>query len=191
MKRVLAALLSAAMLSGAVAVSAVAGKGGDGHVCDKKDMTTLKTVPFAVLWDTPSARDCEFRLILGTAPGQPLSWTEDEFFFGGTFWWLEPTDVEELDMSVGDVRKYLRQIDEHLYWGKASTPDAEFVELKLHRGPIFREEDGIKRQTYYVFRPQEPGLYKWRYEYDDHGIHGADVVRGEVCIAPVPFEPAC
>ena len=72
MKRVLAALLSAAMLSGAVAVSAVAGQGGDGHVCDKKDMNKLKTVPFALFDDTPSAMDCEFRLFVGTEPGQPL-----------------------------------------------------------------------------------------------------------------------
>ncbi len=64
-------------------------------------------------------------------------------------------------------------------------------ELTLHRGPTFHEDDGtIKQQTYYVFAPQQPGLYKWRYEYNDHGIY-ADVVRGEVCIAPVPFEPAC
>ena len=87
-------------------------------MCDKKDMNTLKTVPFALFDDTPSAMDCEFRLFVGTEPGQPLRWTEDELFFGGTFWWPEPEDVEELEMSVGDVMKYLGQIDEHLYWGR-------------------------------------------------------------------------
>ncbi len=191
MKRALAALLSATLLSAVVAVSAIAVSGGDGHVCDKKDMNTLKTVSYAVFDDTPSARDCEFRLFLGTALGHPLRWTEDEYFFGGTFWWLELADVEERDLSVGDVMKYLGQIEERLFWGKASTPDAQLTELKLQRGPTFHEDDGlIKRQSYYVFPPQEPGLYKWRYEYDDHTIY-ADVVRGEVCIAPVPFEPGC
>ncbi len=96
MKRALVALLSATLFSAVLAVSAIALSGGDGHVCDTKDMSTLKTVPFAELWDTPSAMECEFRLFVGTEPGHPLRWTEDEYFFGGTFWWPEPEDVESL-----------------------------------------------------------------------------------------------
>ena len=191
MKRALVALLSATLLSAVVAVSAIAVSGGDGHVCDKKDMNTLKTVPYAVFDDTPSARDCEFRLFVGTAPGHPLRWTERRVLLRRHLLVARAADVEERDLSVGDVMKYLGQIEERLFWGKASTPDAQLTELKLQRGPTFHEDDGlIRRQSYYVFAPQKPGLYKWRYEYDDHTIY-ADVVRGEVCITPVPFEPVC
>src|SRR5688572_24792594 len=104
MKRALVTLLLAALLSGAAAMSAIAGKGGDGHVCDKKDMNTLRTVPYAV-FETPWALECEFRLFVGTEPGHPLSWTEDEYFFGGTFWWLE--DVEDAGVSNRDAMEYL------------------------------------------------------------------------------------
>ena len=114
MKRALAALLSAVLLSGAVAISAIAAHGDDGYVCDQKDMHTMKTVPFEFVWDTQSAAECDFRLLSTEAP---LSWTADEYFFGGTFWWLEPEDVEEAGMNPGDVMKYLGQIDEHLFWG--------------------------------------------------------------------------
>ena len=87
--------------------------------------------------------------------------------------------------STSDVIKYLDQLGEHLFWGPASTPDAKLKEMPLRRGQTFVENDGTtRRQTYYAFAPQEPGLYKSRYEYDDHTLW-SDVVRGKVCIEPV------
>ena len=157
-------------------------------MCGQRDMGTLITIDYDSLWDTPSAANCEFRLFL--EPDSPLTWTANEYFLGGSFWFVfckpsgcSPEGISTFDMSMKEARQYLAQIKQRLFWGKASTPDANLKELQLQKGPIFLEGDGrIAQQTYYVFPPQAPGLYKWRYEYDDHTIW-KDVARGEIAVA--------
>jgi hypothetical protein len=187
MKRALVALLSAALLSGAVAVSAIAGQPDDEVVCDQKAMQTLLTLGYGVFDGSPFLR-CQFRLFI--PHDKPHVWTEDEYFHGGDFWFYAPNDSQEWDMSPSAVNRYFQQIEEHLYWGKASAPDASLKELKLSRGPIQRVEwdDGtssLVRETYFDFAPQKPGHYKWRYVYEDAMGGFSDDVMSEVCIEPV------
>jgi hypothetical protein len=181
MKRGLVGLLSAAMLSGAVAVPANAGQGND-VVCDQEAMSTLLTLGYAVFDGSPYLR-CQFRLFLSHP--QPHVWAEGEYFHGGDFWFYPPNDLQEWDMSPGAVNTYFQQIEEHLFWGKASTPDAELGELELKLGPFIVFADGtIARETYFDFAPQATGLYKWRYTYEDSMGGFSDAVTSQVCIEP-------
>jgi hypothetical protein len=181
MNRMLATSLTAVVFSVA-ATTAAAAPAQTGYVCDRTDMNMMATREYGSLWDTPSALECDFRLFVEYP--EPLVWTDAEYFFGGTFWWAEPADVQALGWSDSDVIKYLNQIDQRLFFGKAGTPEAQLKELSLRRGPVFHDADGtIRRQAYYVFKPLEPGLYKWHYEYDDH-MWWSDVARGQICIVP-------
>ena len=144
MKRALTALFATALLSIAVAVPAIAGQGSDGYVCDQRDMHTMATVAYDSLWETPSALNCDFRLFI--EPEAPLVWAENESFFGGDFWWITGADRSALGWSRNDVIAYLNGVEEHLFWGPASTPDSGLTELKLKRGPLFTETDGTTRR---------------------------------------------
>ena len=188
MTRALVALLSAALLCGAEAVSATAGQHDKGVVCDQNAMRTIRTLGYAV-FETPFVV-CQFRLFW--PHDDPHVWTEREYFHGGDFWFLTPEDIETLGMSHGDVIRYFGSIKERLFWGKASTPDAELEELPLERTAITqldRDTSGLPagtfiRETYFDFAPQKPGLYKWRYEFADSFGSYPDVTS-EVCINPV------
>lgn len=190
MKRTLAVLLSAALLAGAADVSATARHPDDGVVCDQQAMGTLLTLGYGVFDGSPYVR-CQFRLFIPHTT--PHVWTENEYFHGGDFWFLTPEDIETLGMSRGDVIRYFGQIEERLFWGKANTPDAQLNELKLKRTAIIELGEDLAglpagtfiRETYFVFAPQEPGLYKWRYEFADPLFGSYPDVTSEVCIEPV------
>jgi hypothetical protein len=184
-KRILIVLLSAAMLSGLVAVPATAKP----VVCDKNAMKTILNLGYEV-WDTPYER-CTFRLFVpGGKYGQDPVWTEGEYFHGGTFFEVYPEDVAERGWSRADVKDYFAQIDQHLFWGKNSTPDGQLVELTLKRGPILWDSDGIgtiRQETYFDFPPQAPGLYEWRYTYDDAILYPPPkLTTGHILISALP-----
>jgi hypothetical protein len=182
MKRTLAALLSVGLLSGAVAVPAIARP----VVCDQEALGTILTLGYGV-FKTPYVR-CQFRLFIS----QPQLWNDADYFHGGTFTGIDPGTIEERGWNQADIDRYYRQVEQHLYWGTASTPDAQLTELSLMRGPIFRldERSGtfpggtMLQETYFDFAPQEPGLYKWRYTYDDAILFGSFLTTGEVRIRP-------
>ncbi len=189
MKRALAALLSAALLSGVMAVPATA----EPVVCDQKAMRTILNLRYGV-FETPYAR-CTFRLFLpGAAFGQDPVWTEAEYFHGGNFFEVVPAEVLERGWTRADVNSYYAQIQQHLFWGESSTPDAQMVELPLQRGPIFQLDEAVPeldwpagtflQETYFDFAPQAPGLYKWRYTFDDSILYGSLLRVGHVLINP-------
>ena len=187
MKRALVALLSAALLSGVVAVPATAGP----VVCDQKAMRTILALRYEV-FSTPLSR-CTFRLFL---PGniQETTWTGAEYFHGGTFFEVLPGVVAARGWKRADVNGYYGQIEQHLFWGESNTPDAQMVELPLKRGPIFQLDEAspengwpagtFLQETYFDFSPRPPGLYKWRYTFDDSILFGSLLRVGHVTIVP-------
>lgn len=172
MKRALTALLSAALLSGVVAVPATAAP----IVCDLTAMQVILALGYDV--NESGYYKCTFRLFQSNQGVHP-KWTEDEYIHGGNFFFVEPKDIAEHGWSRADVESYYQQIEQHLFWGTASTPDAQMVELTLKRGPIDQILTAARskrlgfpvgtfiQETYFDFPPQAPGLYKWRYSQDD------------------------
>ena len=189
MKRALAAMLSAAVLSGVMAVPATAGS----VVCDQKAMRTILNLGYGV-FGTPYER-CTFRLFLaGGAFGQEPVWTESEYFHGGNFFEVVPAEVVARGWTRSNVNSYYAQIEQHLYWGENSMPDAQLVELPLQRGRIYRLAEAVPQlgwpagtyvqETYFDFPPQAPGFYKWRYTFDDSILFGSLSRVGHVLITP-------
>lgn len=180
MRRALIALLSAALLSAALTTPAAAAN-DDGYVCDQKDMTTVKTMGHE-LFDTPS-RLCQFRMYFPFA--RPHIWTDEEYFLGGNLEFISHDELEEIGLARVDAIKYFQQIEQQLFFGPASTPDAQLAEVNLQSGPIIDAGGLIELQSYHVFAPHEPGLYKWRYEFNDPmGFQDPVVTRSDVCIEP-------
>jgi hypothetical protein len=186
-KRALAALFSAALLSGTMISPAAAGQ----VACNQKTMRTIEALRYGV-FGTPYER-CTFRLFL---PGgtQETAWTAAEYLHGGTYFEVLPADVEAHGWGEADVINYYGQIEQHLFWGKNSTPDAQLVELRLTRGPIFQLKEAVPelnwpagtylQETYFNFGPQTPGLYKWRYTFNDPILYGSLSRVGHVAIDP-------
>jgi hypothetical protein len=152
-------------------------------------MKTILTLRYGV-FGTPYER-CTFRLFL---PGgtQGTTWTEAEYFHGGTFFEVLPEVAAAHGWTRADVNSYYGQIEQHLFWGENNTPDAQMVELPLTRGPIFRLDEAVDdwpagtylQETYVNFAPQAPGLYKWRYTFDDAILFGSLLRVGHVTIVP-------
>ena len=185
MKRVLTALLSAALLFGP-AVPANAAPAVPG-VCDGAAMK--KIVELGYVWPTPWD-NCQFKLFY---PDGSLSWTEDEWFHGGDFFSI-PATAENLPGTPGYLRLlgYYAQIEEHLYWGKEPRKMSELREVRLSRGPV-RIYEGhdyggriFARETYHNFQPQAPGKYKWRYTWSSFEFGQFGDVSGHIRIEPRP-----
>ncbi len=186
MKRVLFVLLSAVMLSGVAAVPATASP----VLCNRAAMRTIVSLGYGV-FSTPLA-SCTFRLFLTNDQQGRLSWTGAEYFHGGAFFEVLPQTIAERGWTRADVERYYHQIEQHLFWGKASTPDGRMVELTLKRGPIYRLDEAVPengwpagtllQETYFDFPPQAPRVYKWRYTYEDAVVFGSSLTRGLVQI---------
>ena len=192
MKRALAALLSATLLSAVMAVPATA----EPVVCDQKAMRTILNLGYGV-FGTPYVR-CTFRLFAPAGRQAAVlstpAWTEAEYFHGGNFFEILPETIAEHGWRLADIKTYYAQIEQHLFWGESSTPDAQMVELPLQRGPIYQLAEAhpennwpagtYLQETYFDFAPQAPGLYKWRYTFDDSILYGSLFRVGHVLINP-------
>jgi hypothetical protein len=191
MKRALTVLLSAASLVvSAVPASAAPPTPG---VCDKPAMNQLLAQGY--VWDTPWDR-CQFKLFFPNH--QNLTWNENEWFRGDDVFSIKATTgtypgspFDPLHPSKAVVN-FFSHIEEHLYWGKLSTPLWALTEMDLSRGPIrfYKGPDYgmiFARDTYYEFAPKTTGIYKWRYTYVEHNCVdqpcSGDVV-GHITIEP-------
>lgn len=191
MRCTLAALISAALLSGIAAVPAIAQSPQTAVVCDQKAMRTIVTLRYDVF--STSLQRCTFRFFL---PGgtQATAWTAAEYFHGGTWFEVVPDEVAARGWDRADVTSYYEQITQHLYWGTSTTPDTEMVEMDLKRGPIYQLKEAVPennwpagtylQETYFQFAPQAPGDYKWRYTWDDSVLWGSLERIGHVRIDP-------
>lgn len=79
---------------------------------------------------------CTFRLFL---PGgtQATVWTAAEYFHDGTWFEVVPDEVAARGWHRADVTRYYKQIEQPLFWGTSTSPDAQMVELDLKRGLIY------------------------------------------------------
>ncbi len=192
MKRALAALLSATLLSGVMAVPATAGP----VVCDQKAMRTILNLGYGV-FGTPYVR-CTFRLFAPAGRQAAVlstpAWTEAEYFHGGNFIEVLPETIAENGWRLADIKNYYAQIEQHLFWGDANRPASQ-VELTLRRGPISEvtEVQSIEwglpagtflQETYFDVPPQAPSTYEWRYTYDDAIVFGFRSTVSHVTINP-------
>jgi hypothetical protein len=155
-------------------------------------MAAILSLGYGV-FGTPLER-CTFRLFLSSDDqGGRLSWKGSEYFHGGNFFEVKPTTIQERGWDRRDIDRYYEQIEQHLFWGEADTPKAQMVELILKRGPIARVSEAqsgvwdwpagtFLQETYHEFAPQKPGVYKWRYAYDDALLYGSSSATGEVFI---------
>ena len=189
MKRVLTALLSAALL---VVPAVPANAAPTPGVCDEAAMD--KILDLGYVWDTPWDR-CQFKLFLPNH--QNLTWNQNEWFHGSDFFSKQRRAANWFPDSPGyqDVLDYYAQIEEHLYWGKLSTPLWALTEVTLSRGPIRAyagsDYDGTiyARETYFNFHPHALGVYKWRYTWADAQMGQRGDVRGHITIQPAPNRP--
>jgi hypothetical protein len=188
-------LLSAATLSGALAAPAAADVSPvTPSVCTQDGMAAILSLGYDV-WGTPLDR-CTFRLFLAEQDG--LAWTKDEWFHGGVFFEVYPETVQEYGWNLAGVKSYYKQIKQRLFWGPAASPTngppPPMQELTLKRGPVVRVTPAKSQaweypvgtylqETYYDFPPQQPGLYRWRYTYDDALVWGRSTTVGTIRIS--------